>query len=131
MTKTAGNPFPFPMPNADAMIAAQQRNIDAWASAGQIMVDGAKALVQRQSEIMQASVDQWVSAGQNAMAFKTTEYKPADQVAKAKSAYESAIGHTKELTEIAMKAQGEAVAVLTQCVMANIDEMKTLNSKAA
>ena len=33
----------------------------------------------------------------------------------------------KELAEIAMKAQGDAVAVLSKCVMANIDDLKALS----
>ena len=51
-------------------IAAQQRNIDAFASASQIVVDGVKTIAQRQGEMMQSSVDQLMSAGQDAMAMK-------------------------------------------------------------
>ncbi|MGH6915027.1 MAG: phasin family protein [Geminicoccales bacterium] len=121
---------PFPLYNADKLIAAQQRNIDALASAGQIVVDSVKTIAQRQGEMMQSSVDQMLSAGQDAMSLKATDLQPADQIAKAKSSYETAVNNAKELAEIAMKAQGEAVAVLTKCVMANIDEMKSLSKSA-
>jgi phasin family protein len=128
--KTTTRPLPFPMIDGDRMIAAQQRNLDAWASASQIVVDGVKAIAQRQSEMMQSSIDQWVAQGQGAFNGKPTEFKPADQIATVKSSYEAVISNTRELTEIAMKAQSEAVDVLTKCMMANIDDLKSL-AKAA
>jgi phasin family protein len=119
-------PVLFSMFDADKMIAVQQRNIDALASAGQIVVDGVKTIAQRQGEMMQSSVDQFMSASHDAITMKPTELQPADQIAKAKSSYEVAVNNVKELAEIAMKAQSEAAAVLTKCVMANIDDLKSL-----
>jgi phasin family protein len=130
MAKPATKPLTFAMFDADKLIAAQQRNLDAFASAGQIVVDGVKAVAQRQSEIMQSQVEQMVAAGQGVLTAKPTEFKPADQVAKAKSYYETAISNARELTEIAVKAQTEAVDVLTKAMMANIDDLKSL-AKAA
>lgn len=125
--KTTAKATPFQTVDADKVLAAQQRNIDAFASASQIVVDGAKALAQRQSEIVQSSVDQWMAASQGAFALKPGEFVPADQVTKVKTAYETAVANTKEMTEIAMKAQGEAASVLTKCFMANIDDMKAFS----
>jgi hypothetical protein len=102
-TTAATKPVPFLMFDADQLIAAQQRNVDAVTSASQIVVDGAKA---------------WSG--------KPGEFKPADQIAKAKTAYEAAVAHTRELTEIAVKAQSEAFGVLAKAMMANLDEMKSL-----
>ena len=120
-------PLPFVPFDAETFIAAQQRNLDALASASQIVVDGVKAMAQRQSEMMQASVDQFVAAGQGA---KPMEFQPGDQIAKAKSLYEAAVNNAKELAEIAMRAQGDAVAVLSKCVMANIDDLKAMSKSA-
>jgi phasin family protein len=129
-TKTTVKPLPFPMFDGDRMVAAQQRNLDAWASASQIVVDGVKAIAQRQSEIMQSSVGQWVATGQGAMNGKPADFKPADQIATVRSGYEQAVNNARELAEIALKAQSEAVDVLTKCMMANIDDLKSL-AKAA
>ena len=129
-TKTTVKPLPFPMFDGDRMVAAQQRNLDAWASASQIVVDGVKAIAQRQSEMMQSSVEQWVATGQGAMNGKPADFKPADQIATVKSGYEQAVTNARELAEIALKAQSEAVDVLTKCMMANIDDLKSL-AKAA
>ena len=129
-TKTTVKPLPFPMFDGDRMVAAQQRNLDAWASASQIVVDGVKAIAQRQSEIMQSSVGQWVATGQGAMNGKPADFKPAGQIATVRSGYEQAVNNARELAEIALKAQSEAVDVLTKCMMANIDDLKSL-AKAA
>ena len=123
-------PLPFPMFDADKMIAVQQRNIDALASAGQIVVDGVKTIAQRQGEMMQSSVDQLMSASQDVLSLKPADLQPADQFAKVKAQYEVAVNNAKELAEIAMKAQGEAVAVLSKCVMANIDDLKAMSKSA-
>lgn len=129
-TKTTVKPLPFPMFDGDRMVAAQQRNLDAWASASQIVVDGVKAIAQRQSEMIQTSVEQWVAGGQGAMNGKPADFKPADQIATVKLGYEQAVNNARELAEIALKAQSEAVDVLTKCMMANIDDLKSL-AKAA
>ena len=123
-------PLPFAPFDTETFMAAQQRNIDALASASQIVVDGVKTIAQRQGEMMQSSVDQFMTASHDAMTLKPTELQPADQIAKAKSTYEVAVNNAKELAEIAMKAQSEAVAVLTKCVMANIDDLKSLAKTA-
>jgi phasin family protein len=122
--KTSAKTSPFQTVDADKVQAAQQRNIDAFANASQIVVDGAKALAQRQSEMIQSSVDQWMAASQGMFSMKPGEFAPADQMTKAKSVYESAVANSKEMSDIAMKAQSEAVSVLTKCFMANIDDMK-------
>jgi phasin family protein len=129
-TKTTVKPLPFQMFNGDRVVAAQQRNLDAWASASQIVVDGVKAIAQRQSEMMQSSVEQWVATGQGAMNGKPADFKPADQIATVKSGYEQVVTNAREIAEIAIKAQSEAVDVLTKCMMANIDDLKSL-AKAA
>jgi phasin family protein len=128
--KTTTKPLPFPMFDGDRLVAAQQRNLDAWASASQIVVDGVKAIAQRQSEMVQSSLDQWTTHGQGALNGKPAEFKPAEQLATVKSNYEAAVSNARELTEIALKAQSEAVDVLTKCLMANIDDLKSL-AKAA
>ena len=61
---------------------------------------------------------------------RTADLQAGDHFAKAKAQYEVAINNAKELAEIAMKAQGEAVAVLSKCVMANIDDLKTMSKSA-
>jgi phasin family protein len=123
-------PLPFMPFDAETFIAAQQRNLDALASASQIVVDGAKTIAQRQGEMLQSSVDQLLRASQDALSLKATDLQSGDHFAKVKAQYEAAVNNAKELAEIAMKAQGDAVAVLSKCVMANIDDLKAISKTA-
>jgi phasin family protein len=80
--------------------------------------------------MVQSSLEEWTAHGQGALNGKPAEFKPADQIATVKSNYEAAVSNARELAEIALKAQSEAVDVLTKCLMANIDDLKSL-AKAA
>jgi len=124
-------PLPFTPFDTEAFISAQQRNFDALANASQIVVDGVKTIAQRQGEMMQSSFDQMMVVSKDAFKLNPSEVQPADQFAKAKAGYDVAVNNAKELAEIAMKAQGEAVAVLSKCVMANIDELKVVAKPAS
>ena len=130
MAKTSTPKTGFPMFDGDQFIAVQQRNVDAMASAGQIFADGAKAIALRQSEMVQSAVEQWMGNSHKVFNAKPTEFKPADQVADARQAYENAVNNARELAEIAMKAQNEAFGVLTKCMLANLDDMKSLAKTA-
>ena len=121
-------PLPFAPFDTEAFVAAQQRNFDALASASQIVVDGVRTIAQRQGELVQSSVDQLMAVGKNG--FNPDNLQPADQFTKAKASYDVAVNNAKELAEIAMKAQGEAVAVLSKCVTANIDDLKVATKSA-
>ena len=88
-------PLPFPGIDTDQMTAAQQRNLDAFASASQIVVDSVKAIAQRQSEIFQTSVDQMIAASQSAWTGKPVDLKPGDQIETAKAGYQSAVVNAK------------------------------------
>jgi hypothetical protein len=70
-----------------------------------------------------------MSVSQSALSMKASE-QPADQFAKVKANYDVAVNNAKELAEIAMKTLGEAVAVLSKCVMANMDDLKSLSKTA-
>src|SRR5690606_41992952 len=111
-------PLPFPLFDADRVTAAQQRNLDALASASQIVVDGYKALAQRQSEMVRASVERFLGT----RGFdRPMDFHPADHIAAAKSMYEAAVHNAQQLTGIARERPGEDVGVLTRYAMATLD----------
>lgn len=111
----------------EAVMAAHRRNVEAMTNAGQILADGARSFTQRQSEIVQARMSDF-----NAKAGTYMKPQQADaasvqgQVDDAKSAYEQAVSDTRELMEIVAKAQADALRVVNQCVLSNLEEMKKL-----
>ncbi len=130
MTRTT---FPFPafeMPSlkgidADAIVAAQQRNIDAMGSASNILVDGARAFGERQTAIMQARMDALAKRTEAALAGpKFTDLGTSVELIK--QSYAQAVADTRELLDIVAKAQTDALNVVNTCMMTNLDEMKKL-----
>lgn len=111
--------------DTEAVMAAHRRNVEAMTNAGQILADGARSFTQRQSEIMQARMSEFSSKAESYM----KPQKPGDmnvqaQVEEAKSVYEQAVTDARELMEIVTKAQADALHVVNQCVLTNLEEMK-------
>jgi len=113
--------------DAEAMMAAQRRNLEAMTNAGQILADGARSFAQRQSEIVQARMSDFNAKAGNYMKPQQPDAAAVeDRVADAKSAYEQAVSDSRELMEIVTKAQADALRVVNQCVLSNLEEMKKL-----
>jgi phasin family protein len=115
----------FPQVDAEAVMAAQRRNLEAVTSASQILADGMKTFAQRQAEIVQARMSAFGQKVETVV--KAKEMAPVDgQIDEVKLAYEQALADTKELVEIVTKAQAEALQVVNHCMLANFDDMKKL-----
>ncbi|MFP4125758.1 MAG: phasin family protein [Alphaproteobacteria bacterium] len=111
--------------DTEAVMAAHRRNVEAMTNAGQILADGARSFTQRQSEIMQARMNEFSAKAEGYMkAPKSGEMNVQAQVEDAKSAYEQAVTDARELMEIVTKAQADALHVVNQCMLANLEEMK-------
>ena len=111
--------------DTEAVMAAHRRNVEAMTNAGQILADGARSFTQRQSEIMQARMSEFSSKAETYMKpNKPGEMNVQAQVEDAKSAYEQAVTDARELMEIVTKAQADALHVVNQCVLTNLEEMK-------
>lgn len=111
--------------DTEAVMAAHRRNVEAMTNAGQILADGARSFTQRQSEIMQARMSEFSAKAEGYMkAPKPGEMNVQSQVEDAKSAYEQAVTDARELMEIVTKAQADALHVVNQCVLTNLEEMK-------
>lgn len=111
--------------DAEAVMAAQRRNVEAMTNAGQILADGARSFAQRQSEIVQARMSDFNAKAESYM---KPQQGGADEVRgrvdDAKSIYEQAVNDTRELMEIVLKAQSDAMRVMNQCMVNNLEEMK-------
>lgn len=117
--------MPMKPVDPEAVMAAHRRNLDAMTRAGQILADGARSFTQRQSEIVQARMNEFGSKAESYM--KTQKAGDVDVqggVEDAKSAYEQAVADARELMEIVAKAQADALQVVNQCMLANLEAMK-------
>jgi len=113
--------------DTEVVMAAHRRNVEAMTNASQILADGARSFTQRQSEIMQARMNEFnAKAGTYMKPQQPGEMNVQGQVEEAKSVYEQAVTDTRELMEIVAKAQGDALHVMNQCVLANLEAMKKM-----
>jgi hypothetical protein len=113
---TAGSDRPLPGFDPEAVIAVQSRYVEAWASAGQIMADAVRAVAQRQSELASAGIRDFWSDRQAMLEGRPGERPPAEQL---RSFYEQAFANFQELSGILIKAQAEAMGVLSSCATAD------------
>jgi len=111
--------------DTDAVMAAHRRNVEAMTSAGQILADGVRSFAQRQTEIVQTRFSEFNSKAETYLKpEKATEVDLKGRVDDVKSVYEQAVSDTRELMEIVTKAQADALHVMNQCVLANLEDMK-------
>ncbi len=121
-------PAPFKLPNVDvdAFVAVQRRNVEAVTAATTVAADGYKALAARQTEMVHGVFDAYVSTMREMMGVKDPSDGAAKQVAFATSAFEKSITQTRELADIATKANTEAFDVLNKRVVESLDEIKSI-----
>lgn len=124
--------FPqFELPNIDAVTAAQRRNLEAVTAASKVAADGFKALTTRQFEFARGAVDAYVAAVRDVMSAGDPQAGSARQAEYAKAAFETSVAGTRELTEIAVKANAEAFDVLNRRVADGLDEIHGLTRRDA
>lgn len=114
------------MPGIDVevMMAAYRKNIEAMTAANQLCVEGMQTILRRNVDIMRSTMEELTALSQQAMAEGTPDEKLARQLESARAAFERNIANTKELLEIAQKANAEASDVLTARVTSGMEEMK-------
>ena len=116
--------FKFPGVDTTALIASQQRNIEAITKANQVAFAGVQAIMQRQAEILSETMDETAKAVQ---AFSKTD-KPEDIWAKQadllKETYEHGLSNLRELAELSVKTNAQATDLLTLRVTDSLDEFK-------
>lgn len=106
------------------VILTQQRNFEAVARAQQVMLEGAQAVTQRQVEILRKAMEEATGAAQNVMKEGDPKAGAGKRVAAAKSAFERSIDDAGELSEIAGKANAEAMEIIKKRALAAFDEIK-------
>jgi phasin family protein len=121
--------FRVPGFDVDAIVDAQRKNLEALTQANQLAAEGVRALAQRQVEIVQQAFEQasalftqWTQPG-------APEVRLAKHAEVAKQAFETGLAHAHELTELATKANSDALNVITRRVSEGLDEVRLFAKK--
>jgi phasin family protein len=123
--------FKVPGLDAQALVEYQKRNLEAFASANKIALEGAQAVIRRQAEIVRKGVEDASKALSDLNAAETPQDKLLKQAELAKEAYEAAIANLQELTEMASKSNGEAANLLSTRVSESFGEFTSEIKKTA
>jgi phasin family protein len=114
--------FKMPGVDAQALVEYQKRNLEAFATANKIALEGFQAVIRRQAEIVRKGVEDASKALSELNAAETPQDKLVKQVELAQEAYEAAVANLKELTEMASKSNGEAANLISSRVTESFGE---------
>jgi phasin family protein len=117
------------MPDMEAFIAANRRNIETFTAANRVAMEGAQAIARRNMEIMQQSMAE-LTEGMKALATADgPQAKAAKQAEMLKQAYEHAVANMQELRDLIQQSNAEALALINQRFVEAMDEVKALAEK--
>ena len=118
------------LPNMDAFVTANHKNMETLSAANRIALDAAQAVARRQVEIMQQSMSEITEAMKALASMKSPQAKAAKQAELVKTAYERSLANMKELSDLIQHANGEALALIHKRFAEAMDEVKALAQKA-
>jgi hypothetical protein len=116
-------PVTLPKLDVDAVFAMQKANMDTLVKAQSVLLDAAQAAVKAQYGFVAEYLDQ----AQTMMSGKfDAEKKPDAYVADVKAAADKYVSVTQNQMDLGMKAQAEAMDMITKRVQQNVDELQKL-----
>src|SRR3954469_7367141 len=87
----------FPaLPDMEALLAANRKNLETLTAANRVAVEGAQAVARRHMEIMQGSMAELTEAMHVLASADAPQAKAARQAELVKHAYQHAVAHMKE-----------------------------------
>jgi phasin family protein len=116
------------MPDAEALMRAHQRNMEALSAANRIALEGAQAVAKRHMEIMQQTMAELTETLKSLATAEAPQEKAVRQAEMLKTAYERAVANTREVGDLIQRANGEAMGALNQRVAEAIEELTQLVS---
>ncbi len=118
----------FSVPGVDwqEVMASQQKNISALTEANRRLIEGAQAVVQQQSEIMNKAMTELSTASEELMKEGDPQAGAQKRFDLAKSSFETAVGNMQELAELAGQSNNEALQIINKRAAEAFEEIKEL-----
>ena len=123
--------FVMPSVDVEAIAEAQRKNVEALLQANQLAVEGARALAQRQAEIVQQVIEETSGMLRRLREPGALEDRLAKNAEAAKEAFEKGIANVRELRELGTKASVDVFSVLARRVSEGFDEVRLYAKKQA
>jgi len=118
------------LPDMETFLAANRKNLETLSAANRVALEGAQAVARRHMEIVQSSMTELTQAMQAMAGTDTPQAKAAKQAELLKQAYQHAVAHMKELGDLILQSNAEALSLINQRFIEAMDEVKALAGKA-
>jgi phasin family protein len=118
------------LPDMEALLAANRKNLETLTAANRVALEGAQAVARRHVEIMQSAMTELTEAMQVLGSADAPQAKAARQAELVKQAYQHAVAHMKELSDLIQQSNSEALALLNKRFAEAMDEVKVLAEKS-
>jgi phasin family protein len=117
------------LPDMESFMAASRKNLDTLSAANRVALEGAQAVARRHMEIVQSSMAELTEAMQALANTDAPQAKAAKQAELLKQAYQHAVAHMKELSDLIQQSNAEALGLLNKRFAEAMDEVKALAQK--
>ena len=117
--------------NVDAMVAAQQKNIETMNLANKTVVESWQAFAKMQANLWQVAVEDIGALAQDVASAKEPTDKIAKQAAFAKAAFESSVSSARESQDLAAKAANKTVDIVSKRWAEGFEEVASYVEKTA
>ena len=121
----------LPGVDADAVLAAQQKNVDALIEANQVVIAGYQDLYKRQVALFEAAVAETKDKLAQVQGQPLTADQATQNVEALKASFEKAAADVKELAELAQKANTGAFEIVKTRAEEAVAEFKAAAEKTA
>jgi phasin family protein len=117
------------IPDMESLLAANRKNLETLTAANRVALEGAQAVARRHMEIVQSSMAELTDAMKEYAAADAPQAKAAKQAELLKQAYQRAVTHTKELSDLIQQSNEEALSLINRRFAEAMDEVKALAEK--
>jgi phasin family protein len=123
--------FKFPYVDVESVVATQRKNFETLLEANRYALEGARAVAQRQAELMREGFERASELAAEAMAPAAPEKKIAWSTDLAKDAFETGLANYRELFGIATKTSSEVFDLMTKRISQSFDEFRAASNGVA
>lgn len=121
--------FKMPGIDAEALMNAQQKNIEAITNANQLAAEGMQAIGKRQAELFQQAIEEAQKSLGDLMAQGAPEERVAKQAETVKTSIERTVSNIREISEMLAKSNQEAFDVINKRITESLDELQGIAGK--
>lgn len=115
--------FKAPAFDFNALITTQRRNLEMLVEAGQLLGEGAQAVLRHNAEALKNSVESSLKASKEVFTGTSPEAAAAKQAEFAKAAFENGLAHLREVAETFAKSSNEALDIINKRVSESLEEL--------